>query len=131
VRSYGIRLLEAARRKFENKKGSHGGMNGSVLRPLGVLLILGQTEALADELYAYGEYLSGECLTCHRLDDNAGQIPAIFGWPEDKFVKTLTMYKQGMRENAAMRNVAASLGDEEMAALARYFASQTPEGSAQ
>jgi cytochrome c len=106
-------------------------MKGSVLRSFGLLLVLGQGEAMADEMYAYGEYLSGECLTCHRLDDDAGQIPAIFGWPEDKFVKTLVLYKRGMRDNAAMRNVADSLGDEEMAALARYFASQTPEGSAQ
>jgi len=101
------------------------------LRPVAVLLCLCQVEARAEELYAYGEYLSGECLTCHRLDDGAGQIPAIFGWPEDKFIETLAMYKHGARGNAAMRNVAASLGDEEMAALARYFASQTPEESTQ
>lgn len=104
---------------------------GSVLRPFAVLLFLCQIEAQAEDLYAYGEYLSGECLTCHRLDESAGQIPAIFGWPEDKFVEILAMYKHGARENAAMRNVAASLGDEEMAALARYFASQTPKESAQ
>ena len=106
-------------------------LKGSVLRPFAVLLFLCQIEAQAEDLYAYGEYLSGECLTCHRLDESAGQIPAIFGWPEDKFVEILAMYKHGARENAAMRNVAASLGDEEMAALARYFARQTPEESAQ
>jgi cytochrome c553 len=41
------------------------------------------------------------------------------------------MYKHGSRENSAMRNVAASLGDEEMAALARFFSRQTPEENAQ
>lgn len=102
-----------------------------LLRPLAVVLVLCTVESRAEDLYAYGEYLSGECLTCHRLDDSATQIPAIFGWPEDEFIEALAMYKHGTRENAAMRNVAASLGDEEMAALARYFASQTPEESAQ
>jgi len=106
-------------------------LNGPLLRPIAVLLCFWQAEAGADDLYAYGEYLSGECLTCHRLDDGAGEIPPIFGWPEDRFVETLVLYKHGTRANAAMRNVATSLGDEEMAALARYFASQTPEGSAQ
>ena len=103
----------------------------SFLSSLVVLLVLCESNVQADDLYAYGEYLSGECLTCHRIDDNSGQIPPILGWPEDRFVETLVMYKQGTRDNAAMRNVAASLGDEQMAALARYFASQTPEESAQ
>ena len=106
-------------------------LKGSYLWPLVATIYLCQAEARSEELYAYGEYLSGECLTCHRLDDSPSQIPSIFGWSEDKFVETLVMYKHGKRENAAMRNVAASLGDEEMAALARYFASQTPEESAQ
>jgi cytochrome c553 len=106
-------------------------LNGPLLRPIAALFCFWQTEAGAQDLYAYGEYLSGECVTCHRLDDGAAEIPPIYGWPEDRFVETLTMYKQGTRANAAMRNVAASLGDEEMAALARYFAGQTPEESAQ
>ena len=106
-------------------------LKGLVLRPLAVFVLLCQAEVQADDLYAYGEYLSGECVTCHRLDDSASQIPSIFGWSEDRFVEILAMYKNGNRENPAMRNVAASLGDEEMAALARYFANQTPEESAQ
>lgn len=84
----------------------------------------------AEELYLYGEYLSGECVTCHRLDDDASDIPPIFGWAEDKFIETLAMYKHGLRENQAMRNVAVSLGEEEMAALARFYASQTAKESA-
>jgi cytochrome c553 len=106
-------------------------LKGSHLRPIAALVFLCIDGARAEELYPYGEYLSGECLTCHRLDSNSSEIPAIFGWPEDKFIETLAMYKYGSRENAAMRNVAMSLGDEEMAALARFFASQTPQESAQ
>ena len=75
------------------------------------LLCLCHAEARAEELYAYGEYLSGECVTCHRLNESSSEIPAIYGWPEDRFIETLTMYKHGSRENSAMRNVAASLGD--------------------
>jgi len=106
-------------------------LKGFFLWPVAVLLCLCQVEARAEELYAYGEYLSGECLTCHRLDAGSSEIPAIIGWPEDKFIETLAMYKHGARENAAMRSVADSLGDEEVAALARFFASQTPKEGAQ
>ena len=31
-------------------------------------LLLGCTPAIADELMEYGEYLSGECTTCHQID---------------------------------------------------------------
>ena len=106
-------------------------LKGPYLCLVASLLCLCQAEARAKDLYAYGEYLSGECVTCHRLNEDSHEIPAIFGWPEDRFIETLALYKHGARENAAMRNVAASLGDEEMAALARFFSRQTPEESTQ
>lgn len=94
------------------------------LWPLATILGSVAIPTQAEELYAYGEYLSGECTTCHRLDGSPGEIPAIAGWPEAKFIETLNMYRNGSRDNAVMRSVALSLGTEEMDALARYFASQ-------
>ncbi len=76
--------------------------------------------ATADELYELGEYLSGECRTCHR---SAGgeTIPAINGWAVDMFVQRLKAYRDGTRDNPAMRRVARSLSDEDMRALAVFF----------
>lgn len=70
---------------------------------------------------AYGEYLSGECVTCHQLSGHVDGIPAIVGWPPEMFIIVLTEYKVGIRHNPAMRTIAERLGDAEMAALAAYF----------
>jgi len=77
----------------------------------------------ADELMDYGEYLAGECTTCHRIDGVDNGIPGIVGWNIKTFIETLGYYKSGERPNPAMVSVAISLDDEQVRALATYFAS--------
>lgn len=72
----------------------------------------------------YGEYLAGECITCHQADGSNQGIPSITGWPVSAFLKALHAYRSGSRENPVMQNIAKALGDEELAALAAYFARQ-------
>ena len=69
----------------------------------------------------YGEYLAGECITCHRGDGAAEGIPSITGWPHDDFVIALQAYKRGKRVHPVMQLVAGRLSDEEIAALAAHF----------
>ena len=71
----------------------------------------------------YGEYLSGECVTCHRLDGEMEGIPAIIGWDDDLFIEAMNQYRTGERKNDAMRSVVIPLGKEEIAALATFFRS--------
>lgn len=78
-------------------------------------------QSRADELYEYGAYLASECTTCHRIDGQDEGIPPIVGWPEGDFVAVLDAFREGERTNITMRNVAGSLGSEEIAALARFF----------
>jgi cytochrome c len=71
---------------------------------------------------AFGEYLSGTCVTCHQATGKAaGGIPPIVAWPEDQFIAVMNAYRSKDRENLVMRTIAASLSDEEIAALAAYF----------
>jgi cytochrome c553 len=71
-----------------------------------------------------GAYLSGECVTCHRLSGPAaGGIPRIAGWPVGQFVTAMQAYRSKQRENAAMQVIAGRLDDHEIAALAAYFSS--------
>ena len=70
---------------------------------------------------AYGEYLSGECVTCHQQSGADKGIPAIVGWPKETFIHALYEYKTKVRPNPVMQTAAGRLGDEEMAALAAYF----------
>ena len=72
-------------------------------------------------LLAYGEHLSGECTTCHRIDGSDNGIPPIIGWPLDVFIAVMTSYKQGERTNQAMISVAQSLDEDQLHALGTYF----------
>lgn len=72
---------------------------------------------------AYGEYLSGECTSCHQTSGASGGVPSIAGLPEVQFVTAMHSYKTGVREHAAMQMMAGRLSNEEIAALAAYFGS--------
>lgn len=88
-----------------------------------VILMLGVPSAVLAADLAYGEYLAAECVTCHRTAVDQGAIPALVGLPTQYFVNALRDYRAGRRANPVMQNVARSLDDEQMAALAAYFAS--------
>lgn len=90
------------------------------------LLVLMSSGARADikpdaKAVAYGKHLASECTSCHRLDGVDNGIPSITGWDHEEFVQTMFWYKQGMRDNLAMRSVADSLEDDQIQALASYF----------
>lgn len=70
----------------------------------------------------YGEYLSSECLTCHTGDTDNYAIPPIRELPSEAIILALVDYRNKTRENVAMQMIASRLGDEEIAALAAYFA---------
>ena len=79
----------------------------------------------------YGAYLAGECVTCHQADGHAGGIPPIAGLPRAAFIRALLEYRTNIRLNEVMKLRALALGDEEIAALAAYFASLRPEEGAE
>jgi len=70
----------------------------------------------------YGEYLSSECRTCHQVDGSDQGIPSITNWPAEDFVVAMHAYKQKLRPHPVMQMMAGRLNDEEIAALAAYFA---------
>lgn len=74
----------------------------------------------------YGEYLSGECKTCHQAAGGNDGIPSIVYWPEEDFVIAMHAYKTKQRNHPVMQMVAGRLSDEEIAALAAYFRQLDP-----
>ena len=75
----------------------------------------------------YGEYLSSECVTCHRLDGETEGIPSIVYFETEDFVILMHAYKSGEREHQVMQTITKRLGNEEIAALAAYFSSLNTE----
>lgn len=70
----------------------------------------------------WGEYLSAECTSCHQIDGGNNTIPSIAGLPEKYFVTLMHAYKRKTRTHQVMEMMAGRLSDEEIAALAAYFA---------
>lgn len=93
----------------------------------------GLAPGFADEILSiagdpeYGEYLSGDCVTCHQVSGQAEGIPSIVGVPSDYFVRALVEYKTNVRSNEVMKNRVANLSNEEIAALAAYFGGLEPQ----
>ena len=85
---------------------------------------VGQTD-LADQIakadLGYGEYLAGECVTCHRKS-GAG-IPQINGIEAKKFVAIIKAYRSKELDNKVMQMMAGRLDDEQIISLAAYFSS--------
>jgi cytochrome c len=101
--------------------------------PAPVTAPAGQASNLVDIVLAikgdkeYGEYLSGDCVTCHQLSGHTEGIPSIVGLPRDYFVQSLLGYKINVRSNEVMKLRANNLANEDIAALAEYFGSLTPK----
>lgn len=70
----------------------------------------------------YGRYLSSECTTCHGASKSDSAIPLIHGLGEIHIVEVIKAYRAKALPNPVMQNIAGRLGDEEIAALAAYFA---------
>jgi cytochrome c553 len=73
------------------------------------------------------------CQVCHgeRGEGMGFQVPALAGQKIDHFVETMTAFRDGDRENdeyGRMRFIAAQLSEDEIAAIAAYYAAErTPE----
>ena len=75
----------------------------------------------------YGEYLAGECVTCHQASGHADGIPSIVGLPKKYFLTALFEYKNNVRTNEVMKLRVQNLTNEELAALAAYFENLEPQ----
>ena len=70
----------------------------------------------------YGEYLSGECVTCHSQKGVDKGIPIINGLDAEVFATVMYSYKAGDIQHPVMQMVAGRLDGEQIASLAVYFA---------
>ena len=73
---------------------------------------------------ALGQHLSSECVTCHQLSGRVvAGVPAIVAMDPESFVAMMDSYRKKERNNQVMQSIAAKFSDDEIAALAVFFAS--------
>jgi cytochrome c553 len=95
----------------------------SVIAMISMLTAAATADAAPD--IELGRYLSNECLTCHRSATTTSTIPNIFGMAESTFADVIKAYRDKRLGNAVMQNIAERLKDDEIEALAAYFARTT------
>lgn len=96
-----------------------------------MLAAISGAEAQEDPVAA-GRALSAPCATCHGSDGMAVMpiYPNLAGQNEAYLVNALESYRAGLRQGPTaglMTPIAKTLSDEDIAALAAYYASLTPE----
>lgn len=94
--------------------------------------VLGMTLAMSASVMATGNAAAGKtksvmCAACHGADGNspADMFPKLAGQGEAYLVKQLVEFKSGVRSNAVMAPMVASLTEQDMADLAAFYASKT------
>jgi cytochrome c553 len=113
--------------------------NGSIARPLALLaalcLLIGPAIAEDDA----GSRIANEgndrgataCIQCHG-DQGQGQaqppFPRLAGLPEPYLVEQMKAYREGLRPNATMAQIAQYLDDDEIEAVSRHYAEMEPAG---
>jgi cytochrome c553 len=72
------------------------------------------------------------CSACHGADGNSPSPanPNLAGQQADYIALQLAHFKSGIRNNAVMAGMAATLTPDDMRSLGAYFAQQKPQGSA-
>ncbi len=68
------------------------------------------------------------CVACHGPDGVGitGDYPTLAGQHADYIEQALKAYRKGSRQNAIMNGMAAALSDDDIHAVAHYFAQQAP-----
>jgi len=104
------------------------------LRPLacsgiaGVVAILSVSIAQAGDLPAHPQVNLTMCRGCHGIAGYRSAFPDLYSVPKlggqqaEYLAKALEEYRSGLRPHATMRSIAATLSDEDIAALAAYYA---------
>jgi len=104
------------------RQGARQGAPASaVLAAAAALAVASVTPATAGDA-ELGRYLSSECMTCHGKGQAGSTIPNIFGLAESAFVEAVKAYRDKRLGNQVMQTIAGGLSDEDIAALAAYFA---------
>ena len=114
-------------------------LHGSIPRLLALLAALCLPMAPATAEDDPGARIAGEgndrgataCIQCHGAQGQGqGQppFPRLAGLPEAYLVEQMKAYREGLRPNATMAQIAQHLDDDEIEAVSRHYAEMEPAG---
>ncbi len=102
-------------------------MRRTIFRAAAVAVIVSASfaSAPAQAEIASGAVLTNTCFSCHGTDGKSvGDMPSIAGKSEDFSIQKLKAFRSDELEATIMNRIAKGFTDEEIAALAKFFAGQ-------
>lgn len=94
------------------------GMTGTVIA------LLLATAPLAQAEISRGAVMASTCFACHGTDGKStGNIPSIYGIPEQSLVAMMNAFRDDLRASTVMNRHAKGYTDEEIAHIANYLSS--------
>ena len=92
----------------------------------GLLLAMLAASLIGAPALADPATLAASCSGCHAADPAiATAVPPLFGRPEADTLEALRAFRAGTRPATVMDRLVKGYSDEELAALAAYFARET------
>lgn len=83
------------------------------------------TTALGQSADAAARSLAATCANCHGTGGvSVGEMPSLAGKPREETVRMLREFKSGARPATVMNQLAKGYTDEQIEALAGWFAAQ-------
>jgi cytochrome c553 len=89
------------------------------------LLLAGMATAQASNLNQ-ARYIAANCANCHGTNGNSvGGMESLAGYDRDKFISVMKAFKAGEKPATIMHQLSQGYSDEQIVALADFFASQS------
>jgi len=89
--------------------------------------VLAQGQPMTPEMRA-AAYLASNCANCHgTAGRNVGSLPSLAGIPAAGFTQAMRDFREGKRKATIMHQLAKGYTDEQITAMANYFAMQKPK----
>ena len=88
------------------------------------VLLAGMATAQASNLNQV-RYMAANCANCHGTNGNSvGGMESLAGYDRDKFISVMKAFKSGEKPATIMHQLSQGYTDEQVAAMADFFASQ-------
>jgi cytochrome subunit of sulfide dehydrogenase len=91
------------------------------------LLAMSNASLHAQEATLNTKQLASNCANCHGTNGNAvagTPVPGLAGYNRDAFIAAMAAFKKGEKQATIMHQISKGYSDEQIAALASYFAVQ-------
>ncbi|MBN2646228.1 MAG: c-type cytochrome [Thiotrichales bacterium] len=88
--------------------------------------LMAATHAHAEPQMATGQAMAWQCAPCHGVNGQefSEAMPPLAGMPVKQFMDAMLAYREGTRPAVIMDRVARGFTDEELNAMAQWFAKQ-------